>query len=82
MLSVDNMRMCLSTAGCKIFKFSDRNTSGLALKMDVIKAGCAVFINLSHCQMVVIVEAPRRTTESFLAGTIFKDTHTHLVETL
>lgn len=47
-LSIDNMRTYRSTAGCKIFKISDRNVIGLALMiMDVIKVGCAILINLS-----------------------------------
>lgn len=49
-------------AGCKIFKISDGNMIGLALIMDVIKAGSAILINLSHCQRVEIVEARSRTT--------------------
>lgn len=51
---------------------------GLALIMDIIKAGSATLINLSHRQRVEIIGASHRmTTESFLASAPLKHTHTH-----
>lgn len=78
-LAIDNTRIRLSMTGRKIFKISDRNTIGLALIMDVIKAGSAILINLSHCQRVEIAEASYgTTTESFSRQHhLEKDTHTN-----
>lgn len=45
----------------KIFKFSDRKAIQLALIMAVIKAGCAISINLSAIQFELL-EAPQTMT--------------------
>lgn len=87
--AIDNMGICLSMAGCKIFNISDRDMIGLALIMDVIKAGTAILINLSHYKRVEIREAPQTATiEPFQAGMSLKQTPRYrqnkdvLVETL
>lgn len=72
-LAIDNMQIWLSMGGCKILNISDRNMIGLALIMEVIKAGGAILINLPHCQRVEIIEASHRmTTESLQTSTLFK----------
>lgn len=47
----------------KRIKFSNKNLIGLALKMDVVKARCAILINLSQWQRAAILEAPCGATK-------------------
>lgn len=80
-LAIDNTRFCLSMAGCKIFKISLRNMIGLALIMDVVKAGRAILINLSHCKRVEIVGATHRmTTKSFSQRPLIRHTQIHTTQ--
>lgn len=78
--AIENMRIWLSIGGCKILNISDRNMIGLALIMEVIKAGGAILINLPHCQRVEIIEAAHEmTTESRQTSTLLNHSTEALV---
>lgn len=63
-------------AGWEILKISDGNMIGLALIMEVIKAGSAILINLPHCQREEIIEASDgMTTESCHTSILLEHIH-------